>query len=73
MSEVITSAFSETTEKISSVFGDTYKLVFIGLVILLFLAINNIIIYLLYMKLRRIINNYCDKREANPSFKTANK
>ena len=72
MSEVITSAFSETTEKISSVFGDTYKLVFIGLVILLFLAINNIIIYLLYMKLRRIINNYCDNREKNPNFKVAN-
>jgi len=72
MSEVITSAFSETTEKISNVFGDTYKLVFIGLVILLFLAINNIIIYLLYMKLRRIINNYCDNREKNSSFKVAN-
>jgi hypothetical protein len=73
MSEVITSAFSEASEKVSGVFGDTYRLVFIGLVVLLFLALNNIIMYLLYMKLRRVINNYCDRREANPSFKTANK
>jgi hypothetical protein len=73
MSEVITSAFSEASEKVSGVFGDTYRLVFIGLVVLLFLALNNIIMYLLYMKLRRVINNYCDRREANPAFKTANK
>ena len=72
MSEVITSAFSEASEKVGSVFGDTYRLVFIGLVVLLFLAINNIIIYLLYMKLRRVINTYCDRREVNPKFKTAN-
>jgi hypothetical protein len=73
MSEVITSAFSETSEKVSGIFGDTYKMVFIGLVVLLFLAINNIIIYLLYMKLRRTINGYCDRRDTNSSFKTANK
>jgi hypothetical protein len=72
MSEVITSAFSEASDKVGSVFGDTYRLVFIGLVVLLFLAINNIIIYLLYMKLRRVINNYCDRREVNPKFKTSN-
>ena len=73
MSEVITSAFSEASEKVSGVFGDTYRLVFIGLVVLLFLAINNIIIYLLYMKLRRVINNYCDRRDGSQSFKINNK
>ena len=62
MSESITSAFTEATEKSTSIFGDTHKMVFIGLVILLFLAINNIIIYLVYVKLRRTINNYCDNR-----------
>ncbi len=63
MSDSITSAFTEAAEKSSSIFGDTHKMVFIGLVILLFLAINNIIIYLVYVKLRRTINNYCDARQ----------
>ncbi len=62
MSDSITSAFTEATEKSTSIFGDTHKMVFIGLVILLFLAINNIIIYLVYVKLRRTINNYCENR-----------
>jgi len=62
MSDSITSAFSEATEQTTSIFGNTHKMVFIGLVILLFLAINNIIIYLVYVKLRRTINNYCDNR-----------
>ncbi len=62
MSDSVTSVFSEASEKTSSIFGDTNKIVFIALVILLFLAINNIIIYLVYVKLRRTINNYCDSR-----------
>jgi hypothetical protein len=62
MSDSITSAFSEVTEQTTSIFGNTHKMVFIGLIILLFLAINNIIIYLVYIKLRRTINNYCDNR-----------
>jgi hypothetical protein len=62
MSDSITSAFSEVTEQTTSIFGNTHKMVFIGLIILLFLAINNIIIYLVYVKLRRTINNYCDNR-----------
>lgn len=62
MSESITSAFTEASEKTSSIFGDTNRILFIALVILLFLAINNIIIYLVYVKLRKTINNYCDNR-----------
>lgn len=62
MSESITSAFTEASEKTSSIFGDTNRIIFIALVILLFLAINNIIIYLVYVKLRKTINNYCDNR-----------
>lgn len=62
MSDSITSAFTEASEKTASIFGDTNRIIFIALVILLFLAINNIIIYLVYVKLRRTINNYCDAR-----------
>lgn len=62
MSDSITSAFTEASEKTSSIFGDSNRIIFIALVILLFLAINNIIIYLVYVKLRRTINNYCDNR-----------
>lgn len=62
MADSVTSAFTEATEKTGEIFGNTHRMVFIGLVVLLFLAINNIIIYLVYTKLRRTINNYCDRR-----------
>jgi len=62
MSDSITSAFSEVTEQTTYIFVNTHKMVFIVLIILIFLAINNIIIYLVYIKLRRTINNYCDNR-----------
>ncbi len=61
MAESITSAFTEVAEKTSSFF-DPNKILFMGLVILLFLTLNNVIIYLVYVKLRNRINNYCDKR-----------
>jgi hypothetical protein len=34
MSDSITSAFSEATEQTTSIFGNTHKMVFIGLIIL---------------------------------------
>lgn len=64
MSESITSAFTEASEQISSAFSDTYKVVFIVLVVFLFLAINNMIIYLLYTKIRNTINKYCENKIA---------
>jgi 5-bromo-4-chloroindolyl phosphate hydrolysis protein len=64
MSESITSAFSEASEKISSAFSDTYKVVFIVLVIFLFLAINHIIIYSLYQKIKNMIDQYCKNKIA---------
>jgi len=60
MPDSVTSAFSEVSEKTFSIFGDSNRIVFIGLVVLLFLIINNIVIYILYVKLRRTINSYCD-------------
>jgi hypothetical protein len=63
MTDEITSAFSETTEQITS--SSPYKILFIVLVIILFLAINNIIIYLIYIKLRNVINNYCEQKIKN--------
>jgi hypothetical protein len=62
MADSVTSAFTEASEKTGAIFGNTHRMVFIALVVLLFLAINNIIIYLVYTKLRRTINNYCDRR-----------
>jgi len=61
MSDSITSAFTEVADLTSSFF-DTNKILFIGLVILLFLTLNNIIIYLVYVKLRNRVDNYCDSR-----------
>ena len=61
MSDSITSAFTEVAEKTTSFF-DTNKILFMALVIILFLTLNNIIIYLVYVKLRNRIDNYCDSR-----------
>jgi len=65
MPDSVTSAFSEASEKTFSIFGDSNRIVFIGLVVLLFLIINNIVIYILYVKLRRTINTYCDNKKLN--------
>jgi len=62
MADSVTSALSETSEKIPSIFGNVNNVIIIVLIILFFLLINNVIIYFIYEKLRVAINDYCDKR-----------
>jgi hypothetical protein len=60
MADSVTSALTEVSETIVSYFTDTNKMLFMALVIILFLTLNNVIIYLVYVKLRNRINNYCE-------------
>jgi len=62
MADSVTSALSETSEKIPSIFGNVNNIIIIVLIILFFLLINNVIIYFIYEKLKVAINDYCDKR-----------
>ena len=62
MADSVTSALTEVSETIVSYFTDTNKMLFMALVIILFLTLNNVIIYLVYVKLRNRINNYCEVR-----------
>ena len=62
MADSITSALSETSDNIPSIFGNVNNIIIIVLIILFFLLINNVIIYFIYEKLKVAINDYCDKR-----------
>ena len=62
MADSLTSALSETSDKIPSILGDANNVIIIILIILFFLLINNVIIYFIYEKLKLAINDYCEKR-----------
>lgn len=73
MADSVTSALSETSEKIPSIFGNVNNIIIIVLIILFFLLINNVIIYFIYEKLRVAINDYCDKRISQKVLDRVNK
>jgi len=62
MADSVTSALSETSDRIPSIFGSVNNIIVIVLIILFFLLINNVIIYFIYEKIKIAINDYCDKR-----------
>ena len=73
MADSVTSALSETSDKIPSIFGDVNNIIIIVLIILFFLLINNVIIYFIYEKLKVAINDYCDKKVSQKVLDRVNK